>query len=223
MNTCDIVLIGVGGQGVVTLGDLITRAALAAEVPVAYVPTKGMAQRGGFVKVEIRLGHTQAGPRVPESGADIVVAMERSESLKGVQFVRPDGCFILYDHVWKPTGVMLGEDEYPSQEAVLDALTNACSNVLVLNPEDRPTFDGRPVAANIFTLGAMLNVPILRELVDPGVMQEALLQRWPKSADANGCAFRAGLDAAGNSHEGELLGSSPCAELLFGEETNVLV
>ena len=210
MNTCDIVLIGVGGQGIVTLGDLIARASLTADVPVSFVPTKGMAQRGGFVKVEIRLGHEQVGPRVPEARADIVVAMERSEALKGVRFVRPNGQFILYDHVWEPTGVMLGEDDYPSRKGVLEALTNACNDVSVLNPDDRPIIDGRPVAANIYTLGAMLNAPMLRELIDPEVMQEELLQRWPKSAEANGCAFRSGLDTGRIAQ----LGGSPCTEPL---------
>lgn len=196
-----------------TLGDLIGRAAMTAGIPVSYVPSKGMAQRGGFVKVEIRLGYDNAGPRVPEGGADVVVAMERSESLKGVCLVRSNGRFILYDHVWPPTGVMLEEDDYPLREAVLKALTNASNDVLALNPDDRPTFNGRPVAANIFTLGAVLNTPILRELIDPRVMQEVLLQRWPKSSEANGCAFRAGLDTGQTAP----LGSSPDRELRLRE------
>ena len=217
MKTCDIVLIGVGGQGVVTLGDLITRAALAADVPVSYVPSKGMAQRGGFVKVEIRLGRETAGPRVPEHSADLVVSMERSESLKGLRFVRPDGRFILYDHVWEPTGVMLGEDDYPSQESVLAALSQSSHDVLILNPDERLIFDGSPVAANILTLGAMFSTPILREIIDPRTIESVLLQRWPKVAEANGCAFRAGLGAARTAH----LGSSPCAELLGENEDDL--
>lgn len=193
MKTCDIVLIGVGGQGVVTLGDLITRAALAADVSVSYVPSKGMAQRGGFVKVEIRLGREAAGPRIPEYGADLVVSMERSEALKGLQYIHPDGRFILYDHVWEPTGVMLGEDDYPSQQSVIESLSNAVNSVLVLNPDDRPTFDGLPVAANVFTLGTMFGVPVLRELIDPRTIESVLLQRWPKASEANLAAFHSGV------------------------------
>jgi len=193
--SCDVVLIGVGGQGVVTLGDLITRAALAADVPVSYVPSKGMAQRGGFVKVEIRLGHEAAGPRIPEAGADIVVSMERSEALKGVQFIRPNGRFILYDHVWEPTGVMLGEDDYPAQEDVLRALGASCKDVLVLNPDDRPAFEGQPVAGNGFTLGVLFNTQVLRDLLSPRMMKEALSLRWPKSSESNAAAFDAGVHA----------------------------
>lgn len=199
MKTCDIVLIGVGGQGVVTLGDLLTRAAVAADVPVVYVPTKGMAQRGGFVKVEIRLGRDAAGPRVPEHGADVVVSMERSEALRGVQSIHSDGRFILYDHVWEPAGVMLGEDAYPSLESVLDVLSQASGDVIVLHPDDRPVFDGRQIAANVFTLGALFGTPILRESIDPRMMEEVLLARWPKAAESNLAAFHEGMRKGSDS------------------------
>ena len=75
MNTCDILLVGVGGQGVLTIGDLLVRAAFATDVPASFCPTKGMAQRGGFVKVEVRLGAEGVGPRIGEHCADIVLAM----------------------------------------------------------------------------------------------------------------------------------------------------
>ena len=196
MKTCDIVLIGVGGQGVVTLGDLIARAALAADVPISYVPTKGMAQRGGFVKVEIRLGREAAGPRVPEHGADLVVSMERSEALKGLRFVRPNSRFILYDHVWEPTGVMLGEDDYPSLDAVTKRIKNSGANLLVLNPAQRPSFEGKLVAGNITLLGALFGQSIVNELITVSVMEEILANRWPRAVESNLVAFRFGLGVA---------------------------
>lgn len=198
MSKCDIVLIGVGGQGIVTLGDLIAQAAVASDVSAGYVPTKGMAQRGGFVKVEIRLGQGVSGPRVSARGADVVVSMERSEALKGVEFVSPSGRFILYDHVWEPTGVMLGEDAYPSRESVLKVLTQAAGDVIFLQPDDRPVHDGRPIAANVFALGALFGMPSLREIIDPRVMEEALVRRWPKAAEANLAAFHAGMQQSGD-------------------------
>jgi len=195
MTTCDVLILGVGGQGVVTLGGLIAQAAMAVDVPIAFVPSKGMAQRGGFVKVEVRLGRADAGPRIGERSADLVVAMERSESLKGIPYVRPDGRFLLYDHVWEPTGVMLGQDAYPSHDAVIEALSAAADEVCVLDPAMRPTLDGRPVAANVFVLGAMFSTESLSGSVDPNIIESVLLKRWPKAADANCAAFRAGLDA----------------------------
>ncbi|MCK5247730.1 2-oxoacid:acceptor oxidoreductase family protein [Candidatus Bipolaricaulota bacterium] len=205
MKTCDILLIGVGGQGVVTLGDLIARAALAVDIPVSYVPSKGMAQRGGFVKVEIRLGHEAAGPRIPEAGGDIVVSMERSEALKGVPVARPSGQFILYDHVWEPTGVMLGEDDYPSLEAVSKRIKMSGANLLVLDPVQRPSFEGKLVAANIALLGALFSQSIVNDLISAGAMEEILANRWPRSSESNLAAFRFGLGTGAEcSPDGEL-------------------
>jgi len=201
MTTCDILLLGVGGQGVVTLGDLIARAALSAEVPVAFVPTKGMAQRGGFVKVEIRLGHDATGPRIGAHGADLILAMERSEALKGIPFAKPGARFVLFDHVWEPTGVTLGEDAYPSQEDVLTALRAACNEVVRLDPKDRPVFHDQLVAANIFALGALSGAEALRALIDPQIVQEAVRKRWPRVAEGNLVAFHAGYVQA-NDREG---------------------
>ena len=96
---CDIVLVGVGGQGILTIGELLLHAALDAGIPASFAPTKGMAQRGGFVKAELRLGADGVGPRVRDGGADLVVALERSEALRGVRFVKSGGSFVLYDDV----------------------------------------------------------------------------------------------------------------------------
>jgi len=207
MKTCDILLTGVGGQGVVTLGDLIARAALAADVPVAYVPSKGMAQRGGFVEVEIRLGQEAAGPRISAKGADLVLAMERSESLKGIAFVKPEGRFVLYDHVWEPTGVLLGEHEYPAQSNVLSALQESCREVVCLNPADRPSFDQQPVAANIYALGALAGSEALQTMIDSCMLQEAVVTRWPKAAESNLAAYQAGF-VKGNQPIGQFLGDA---------------
>ncbi|MCX6100411.1 MAG: 2-oxoacid:acceptor oxidoreductase family protein [Candidatus Bipolaricaulota bacterium] len=56
VSTCDIVLVGVGGQGILTIGEILLHAALESDVAASFAPTKGMAQRGGFVKAELRLG-----------------------------------------------------------------------------------------------------------------------------------------------------------------------
>jgi indolepyruvate ferredoxin oxidoreductase beta subunit len=89
----DIYLVGVGGQGVLTIAELITEAAYLQGLPVNYYPTEGMAQRGGFVKAQVRLGRGFVGPNIPEKGADLAISMELSESLKAVRFIKPGGRF----------------------------------------------------------------------------------------------------------------------------------
>jgi indolepyruvate ferredoxin oxidoreductase beta subunit len=196
MKTCDLVLVGVGGQGVLTIGDLLLRAAFEADLPASFCPTKGMAQRGGFVKVEVRLGREGVGPRIGERQADIVVALERSEALNGLRFLKPGGVYVLYDYVWEPTDVQLGVDAYPTYEQAAGAINSGGANLIVLNPSDRPLVQDQPVPANIYVLGAIIGTSPARELLDPSLVERVVLDRWPKAEDVNRSAFWAGLKAA---------------------------
>lgn len=188
----NIVLIGVGGQGILTIGDLLTRAALKADVPVSFCPTKGMAQRGGFVKAEMRLGESAVGPRVSRGGADLVIAMEQSEALKGLDYIKPGGTFLLYAHVWRPTGVQLGRDDYPCLDGVVDAIRATGATPVVVHPSDLPTLEEGPAAPNVFLLGTALAKSPLGELIDVTLMEETVAQRWPKKAESNVKTFVAG-------------------------------
>lgn len=191
----DIYLVGVGGQGVLTIGDLIAEAALQAGIPVSLYPTKGMAQRGGFVKAQVRLGRETAGPNISERGADLVIAMEVSEALKAVRFVKPDGDFVLFGHVWAPTAVMLGQAPYPALEQVLEQLRKAGGVVHYLDPGRLPLHEGAPAPANIFVLGAALGCSGLGGLLDPSEVAHLVRTRWTRGAARNILAFEAGLSA----------------------------
>jgi len=216
MSACDVVLVGVGGQGVLTIADLVLHAAFEGDVPATYAPTKGMAQRGGFVKAEIRLGRENVGPRIAEGQADLVVAMERSEGLKGLAFLKPGGTFLLYDHVWAPTGVMLGADAYPSREQVLAAIASVTSDTIVLDPNDRLTVDGSPVRPNILVLGAAVGRTPLGKILAAESMAATIEARWSKATESNCTAFRFGL-ASGEPAFDELLGRSHDGERLDGK------
>lgn len=193
--TYDVFLVGVGGQGVLTIGDLITEAATRQEIPASFYPTKGMAQRGGLVKVQLRLGRETVGPNIPEKRADLVIAMEVSEALKAVRFVKPGGDFLLYGHVWAPTAVMLGKAPYPTLDQVKEQVREAGATLHYLDPEKMPLYEGTPVAANIYVLGAVIGHTGLGEVLDPSEMARTVQERWKKAAERNAFAFQAGVEA----------------------------
>jgi indolepyruvate ferredoxin oxidoreductase, beta subunit len=74
-SECDIVIVGVGGQGVILISDVIGRAAVIAGKPVCGAETHGMAQRGGSVINHTRIG-CRFSPMVASGGADVLVALE---------------------------------------------------------------------------------------------------------------------------------------------------
>ena len=191
----DVYLVGVGGQGVLTIGELIAEAAANKGVPVSFYPTKGMAQRGGFVKVQLRLDR-RVGPNIPEKGADLVIAMEVSEALRAVRFIKPGGDFLLYGHVWEPTAVTLGEASYPALERVKEQVLRAGAELRYLDPDRVPLVDGARVAANVYVLGAAVGRTGLKDALDPSAVARVVERRWKKAARRNAFALRAGLDAS---------------------------
>jgi indolepyruvate ferredoxin oxidoreductase beta subunit len=191
----DIYLVGVGGQGVLTIGDVVAEAALDQGMPVNFYPTKGMAQRGGFVKAQLRLGRQTVGPQIPEKGADLVIAMEVSEALKAVRFARPGTDFLLFGHVWPPTAVMLGKAPYPELEQVRAQVREAGAKLHYLDPEKLPLYDGAPVPANVYVLGAALGQTGLGKVLDSAAVACIVENRWKRGRERNRLAFQAGLEA----------------------------
>ncbi len=193
--TYDIYLVGVGGQGVLTIAELITEAANLLDVPVNYYPTEGMAQRGGFVKAQVRLGRSYVGPNIPEKGADLAISMEVSESLKAARFIKPGGDFVLWEHVWLPTAAMLGKAPYPALETVREQILNAGARLHSLDPHLLPLYQGEPVADNLYVLGAALGCSPLGKVLTVDAVRQAVRERWPRAADRNLFALQAGMDA----------------------------
>ena len=191
----DVYLVGVGGQGVLTIADLIAEAAIEEGLDVNVYPTKGMAQRGGSVKAQVRIGGGVMGPEIPERGADLVIAMERSEALKAVRYVKPAGEFLLFGRVWEPTKVMLGKADYPTPEEVRGQVERAGARWRYLDPAELPIHEGRAVPPNVYVLGAAVGGTTLGEVLDGDRVAEVVASRWERYATVNEKAFRAGLEA----------------------------
>jgi indolepyruvate ferredoxin oxidoreductase, beta subunit len=190
----DVYLVGVGGQGVLTVAELITQAALAQNIPANYYPTKGMAQRGGFVKAQVRLGRQTVGPQIPEKGADLVIAMELSEALRAVRYARPGADFLLFGHVWQPTAVMLGKAPYPAREQVAEQVRAAGARLQFVDPAAVPSLEGVPVPFNVFVLGAAVGLTGLGKVLEPQATADLVRARWRRGVERNVLAFRAGLE-----------------------------
>ena len=93
--TCDIVLAGVGGQGVLSIAAIIAGAAMADGLEVRQSEVHGMAQRGGAVSAHLRLSDRGIhGDLIPSGGADLIVSMEPLESLRYLSFLKPAGLIV---------------------------------------------------------------------------------------------------------------------------------
>lgn len=189
----DIYTVGVGGQGILTISDIITEAAAQKMIGVNFFPTKGMAQRGGFVKSQVRIGREGGSysPSIAPEGADLIISMELSETLKAVRFGKKSADFVILGLRWQPTAVMLGNAPYPTTEAVLDEIRNAGGLVHYLDPDKLSP----EMAPNIYTLGAVCAHSKLLDIISKEDVENIIANKWKKSADSNIATFRSGFVA----------------------------
>lgn len=124
MNQFDIYLIGVGGQGIGLLSEVLLRAADYAGHPVKGVDTHGLAQRGGIVCSQVRIGEGAFSPLIRQKTADLVVALERHEALRGMNSVlRDGGTLIYYNTAWQPLAVRLNLSAPITAEVISEECT----------------------------------------------------------------------------------------------------
>jgi Pyruvate:ferredoxin oxidoreductase and related 2-oxoacid:ferredoxin oxidoreductases, gamma subunit len=106
-----VVVVGVGGQGVMTLARWLGRAAAAAGYDVKIAEIHGLSQRGGSVEVHVRFGDRVYGPVVPEGDADYVAAMEAVEALRAFRYLREDTVLVVNRRVIQIPGRFLDPEQ----------------------------------------------------------------------------------------------------------------
>jgi indolepyruvate ferredoxin oxidoreductase beta subunit len=142
MKSFNIYLCGVGGQGIGLLSEILLRGADHAGLHAKAVDTHGLAQRGGVVVSHLRIGETIHSPMVPARKADLVVALERHEAMRGADTaLRDKGSLVYFNTVLQPLGVRLGLDKEVS-ETFLNETCNA-REIIVHKVENEDLDDPR--------------------------------------------------------------------------------
>jgi indolepyruvate ferredoxin oxidoreductase beta subunit len=116
MKKMDLLVTGVGGQGVVLASDIIGETAIAAGFDVKKTDTLGMAQRGGSVVSHVRMAPKVWSPLIREGQADLLLAFEKLEAARWSHYLRPGGIAIVNMYEQPPLSVSLGQEKYPAQD-----------------------------------------------------------------------------------------------------------
>jgi indolepyruvate ferredoxin oxidoreductase beta subunit len=109
----NILVSGVGGQGIILASDIMTEVFLAAGFDVKKSEVHGMAQRGGSVTSHVRFGKKVYSPIIKQGEVDILFSFEQLEGLRWLNYLKPDGVILLNNHRVNPPAVNLGQMEYP--------------------------------------------------------------------------------------------------------------
>lgn len=187
----NIYLIGVGGQGVIRLGQIIANYALEKGEKVKFFKEVGMAQRGGPAHCEIRIGEI-FGSRIPPLSSDIIVVMELAEGLKALEFIKPGGTVILNKKKLYPIDIMTHPEKYPKEEEIVRLFEEAKAKIIWIDAAKIAAEVGLPIAENIVLLGALS----LISSFDKELIINILKKNIPRELDKNIAAFNRGYKVA---------------------------
>jgi len=191
-NKTNIVLAGVGGQGVITGANILGKAAVKAKVPVFVSEVHGMAQRGGSVNCTVRLGDV-SGPLVPSGSADALISLEPIEALRNISYTNKNTVIVTDINPVVPFTVSVGSEQYPKLDAVFHELEQY-GKVYKINAVKIAEEAGASITKNIVMLGALAAIGVLP--FKPRVLLETILENVPaKFKDTNKKAFEGGMQA----------------------------
>jgi len=186
----DIILAGVGGQGILSIAYVIDNAALADGLAFKQAEVHGMAQRGGAVQSHMRLSDgTIWSDLIPKGEADMILSVEPLEALRYLDHLKPDGIVISSAAPYKNI------PDYPDLDKVLEAIRKAPRSV-VIDSEKLAKAAGTVKAQNIVLLGAASSFLILKERSLLGTIDTLFRGRGPAVLEANLKAFDLGKKVA---------------------------
>ena len=157
MKKFDIIISGVGGQGILLLSNIIGQACIEEKVPVKGAEIHGMAQRGGSVEAHIRIGGIY-GPKIPEGKADLLLSLEPLEAARYSCYLKKDGIAIVNNFKIP----LLGEDY--SVDEMIEIVKKKTKNIYVENFTEIAIKLGSVRILNILMLGfASKFIPLKKE------------------------------------------------------------
>ncbi|MEW6163434.1 MAG: indolepyruvate oxidoreductase subunit beta [Pseudomonadota bacterium] len=199
-NTTNILVVGIGGQGVMTATEILAEAAIALGHDVKKTEVAGMAQRGGVVSSHLRFGPRVLSPQIMPGTADLLVGFESAEAMRWCHMLKPGGLVLMNTARLVPPVVDIGLYDYPD-----DPLGEIRARGYQVH-----AFDAMAIAmelgdvrlGNTVMLGAMAD-----QLPFPAaVLLDAILKRFaarkPQMVELNQKAFEAGRAAAKQAAEG---------------------
>ena len=187
----DIILAGVGGQGILSIAYVIDNAALADVLQFKQAEVHGMAQRGGAVQSHLRLSSERIwSDLIPKGEADLILSVEPLEALRYFDQLRPDGIVVTSSTPYRNI------PDYPDLDRVLGEVAKAGGSVIV-DSEKLAKEAGTAKAQNIVMLGAASRFLILKEESLRTLVETLFKPRGAAVVEANLRAFDLGRKAAG--------------------------
>ncbi|MEM3578843.1 MAG: indolepyruvate ferredoxin oxidoreductase subunit beta [Candidatus Bathyarchaeia archaeon] len=193
MKEFNLVLAGVGGQGILLAAEVLGTAALKEGLNIRVGEIHGMAQRGGAVVSTVRIGENVYSPLILDGNADVILGFEPLETLRNAKYASEKTLIIMGDERIPPPALTLKGESYPEMNEIIEKLKRFSKNIMVVEALRLAKEAGGTVMQNAVLLGALAatgRAPIKKES-----LVEALKELVPaRYVEVNVKAFELGYD-----------------------------
>jgi len=190
----NVLIVGIGGQGIMTAAEILAGAALTEGYDVRKTEVAGMAQRGGMVSSHVRFGEKVLSPSIEPGCADMLLGFEAAEAMRWIHYLRPDGVAMVNTLRLSPPVVSTGLYDYPE-----DPVASMRATGMRVHPIDAGELArglGEMRLVNTVMLGALADhLPFPAEVLKQQVLSR-FAARKPALVPINEQAFEAGRSAA---------------------------
>lgn len=189
----DILMSGVGGQGIILASDILCDVAMLDGYDVKKSDSLGMSQRGGSVLSHVRVGKRVFSPLIQRGAADILISFEKLEGARNVHFLKQNGTAIVNDYAIAPLMVSAGRQKYPDDPTIRTLFASRTDHTFFVNAQGIAANMGNPRIANLVMLGFLSAfLPLKQE-----TWKETIARRVPQRyVQLNLDAFLKGAKAA---------------------------
>ncbi len=185
----NILLVGVGGQGTILVSKILSTGLVEAGYDVKMSEIHGMAQRGGSVSTQVRYGEKVYSPIIGIGDADILVSFETMETLRWLEYLKPEGVVVINDYEIPSAPILSGKADYP--QGVIE-LIESKAETRVINAAEIAEGLGNSKVMNVVLLGALIKSMNLTEIDWEKVIKDLVKEKF---VDLNIKALHAGMNS----------------------------
>jgi indolepyruvate ferredoxin oxidoreductase beta subunit len=182
MNNENILIVGVGGQGVILASDTVAEIGMNNGYDVKKSDSIGMAQRGGSVVSHVRWGDHVFSPIIKQGEVDYLVGFEKLEAARWSRYLKPEGIAIVADVEIPPASLLSANMSYPTHEELIVTITACTDKVHLIQATDICKEVGNPRALNMVMIGALSVFLGLEESIWSGDIRGGLRSDFVESS-----------------------------------------
>ncbi len=189
LESLNVLIVGVGGQGIILASRIISQALVEAGYDVKQSEVHGMAQRGGAVSSHIRAGEKVYSPLIPDEAADYLLAFEKLETLRYMNFASRKSVVLINDQRIDPPSVAAGKQEYPAD--IVEQIGRKTKKINLIPAVDVAVELGNERVVNSVLTGVVASYLPIKKQIWTKTFNQTLS---PKLLDINTRAFERGLE-----------------------------